>query len=613
VPQISSEWTVGVEFDNPIGEGDGSLNGRRYFVAKDCFAKFLPLNHVALVDQHVGRPEPGTMISVMSSSVKPGQMISIQRVSTVHVQHCFLNAPHRGAGADFLGAVNNRLHCQCPSCGPCAHIVKPPRTERLKVGKNATHMCQFSTYTCCGMESQDKALCTYLGNRITSTPPPSEYMQSTSLIRNDSASIEHSWTETARHVNNSNQKHPNPPWNHCTTSVHSKSAQRSGRRHRGQKKSRSKTTSELQPNIVSDVNSDKPTISSAGNHGTNPDQHTDGRGTDSMALGDPKHCRGLDSLVYSQLTIADKHEASLEFSKEYQSTQSSLEIGQKTRQNYGMSQSGSFTYDDHALTVNDNSAVSRGKEIAKSKSNECLLLRLDSPSDLGAEVDLPKVPQVLHRDSIDNRYLIPTDNAVESHLESDLEELSRARYGSCKKRGNQAGNLKIFKSIRSLVPCLSSKSSHSHLKNQNHYGTLKFIQKPSMTELSHEYNSERVSYACHETTCADCKQHNQASSNYGEYLAPQDYCSWGCGSQEKPKRQNSSSSDRGFSSASQNSINVASSLVNCSPTNSYELNQYHKTVSTRVVKSDASTTNEDLIELRSTIFEMNSEADLMGN
>ncbi|KAG9509246.1 hypothetical protein GZH46_02243, partial [Fragariocoptes setiger] len=152
VPQICAEWTVGVEFDNAIGEGDGSLNGRRYFVAKDCFAKFLPLAAVVQVDQTMGRPEPGTMISVMSASVRPGQMISIQRVSTVHVQHCFLNAPHRRPGHDLL-AVNNRLHCQCPNCGPCAHLIKPSKSQRLgRAGKNATHMCQFSTYTCCGMQ-----------------------------------------------------------------------------------------------------------------------------------------------------------------------------------------------------------------------------------------------------------------------------------------------------------------------------------------------------------------------------------------------------------------------------------------------------------------------------
>lgn len=148
VPQISEDWTVGIEFDNAIGETDGSLNGRRYFIAKDCFAKFLALSEVRIVDEHVGRPEPGTMISVMSAQAQPGQMISIQRVSTVHVQHCFLNAPHRRPG-DYLLAVNTRLHCQCPNCGPCAHIIMPPRVQRIAPSKNATHMCQFSHYSCC--------------------------------------------------------------------------------------------------------------------------------------------------------------------------------------------------------------------------------------------------------------------------------------------------------------------------------------------------------------------------------------------------------------------------------------------------------------------------------
>lgn len=180
MPQISADWTVGVEFDNAIGEGDGSLNGRRYFTAKDCFAKFLPLDSVACVEQHVGRPEPGTMISVMSAAVRPGQMISIQRVSTVHVEHCFLNAPHQVLGADLL-AVNSRLHCQCPNCGPCAHVVKPPRTQRLARGtKNATHMCQFSTYTCCGMCNQEDLLCSYTGNKANDWHEPQQQHQQAS-------------------------------------------------------------------------------------------------------------------------------------------------------------------------------------------------------------------------------------------------------------------------------------------------------------------------------------------------------------------------------------------------------------------------------------------------
>lgn len=198
MPQICPDWTAGVEFDNAIGEGDGSLNGRRYFIAKDCFAKFLPLNAVALVDQHVGRPEPGTMISVMSAAVKPGQMISIQRVSTVHVQHCFLNAPHHRPGPEIL-AVNTRLHCQCPNCGPCAHVIKPPSTQRLaRMGKNATHMCQFSTYTCCGMKSQEEAMCTYTGNKIASLP--TDHYGSPSSP--DLPPLSNSWIEGAGYLSN---------------------------------------------------------------------------------------------------------------------------------------------------------------------------------------------------------------------------------------------------------------------------------------------------------------------------------------------------------------------------------------------------------------------------
>lgn len=80
MPQISNDWTVGVEFvshdqgdklyrlidcfslfaqDNAIGSGDGTVEGRRYFVAKDNFAKFLPLSDLTKVDNYAGRPRSG--------------------------------------------------------------------------------------------------------------------------------------------------------------------------------------------------------------------------------------------------------------------------------------------------------------------------------------------------------------------------------------------------------------------------------------------------------------------------------------------------------------------------------------------------------------------------
>lgn len=42
IPVVSPNWAVGVEFDNPIGAGDGKFGGKRYFYARNDHAYFLP-------------------------------------------------------------------------------------------------------------------------------------------------------------------------------------------------------------------------------------------------------------------------------------------------------------------------------------------------------------------------------------------------------------------------------------------------------------------------------------------------------------------------------------------------------------------------------------------
>lgn len=42
IPVVSPNWTIGVEFDNPIGAGDGKFGGKRYFYARNDHAYFLP-------------------------------------------------------------------------------------------------------------------------------------------------------------------------------------------------------------------------------------------------------------------------------------------------------------------------------------------------------------------------------------------------------------------------------------------------------------------------------------------------------------------------------------------------------------------------------------------
>lgn len=187
LPDVDDDWIVGVIFDNMIGNSDGAYNGIRYFYARENYAMFVPLSTLTKTDNYIGRPETGTMLSRMSVSLKPGQLISIQR-SSIRLQHCFLNAPHQRVGHD-VRAVSNRLHCQCHNCGPCAHLTKqgrvsaiPPfgahhapnkknslahaaveilahhhhhyheeehKEEDYQFGDNAAHACNFVRYSCC--------------------------------------------------------------------------------------------------------------------------------------------------------------------------------------------------------------------------------------------------------------------------------------------------------------------------------------------------------------------------------------------------------------------------------------------------------------------------------
>lgn len=195
LPDVDDDWIVGVLFDNMIGNCDGAHNGVRYFYARENYAMFVPLSVLTKTDNYIGRPETGTMLSRMSVSLKPGQLISIQR-SSIRLQHCFLNAPHQRVGHD-VRAVSNRLHCQCHNCGPCAHLTKQGRIttiphfgahhlahhkknslahaavellahhhhhfhdeeeheeEDYHFGDNAAHACNYVRYSCCQQNGVD--------------------------------------------------------------------------------------------------------------------------------------------------------------------------------------------------------------------------------------------------------------------------------------------------------------------------------------------------------------------------------------------------------------------------------------------------------------------------
>lgn len=558
VPQICPDWTVGVEFDNAIGEGDGSLNGRRYFIAKDCFAKFLPLNAVALVDQHVGRPEPGTMISVMSAAVRPGQMISIQRVSTVHVQHCFLNAPHqRPTGADIL-AVNTRLHCQCPNCGPCAHVIKPPRTQRLaRAGKNATHMCQFSTYTCCGMESSEEATCTYTGNKIASYIPPNY----SSPSMPPPPPIGNSWIEGAGYLTNLQaQQSKSMPEEYKLGSapedvVNLESLRRfsrsSSRRGSGRRRRHKKTHDST--NVKSSQSPTDMQIDDNNNINNNNKTHATGH-----------------------TTAMDKPNTNF---YQYPSTTQDLN-----------SYTPSPDPNQFALACPD-----------KTTSNADDVNWFQENNSKGT----PRSPKVVYRNSIENRYLFPTDEPIDSTLEADLENLSQARYGPTHS-SRLSGSRNIFKSLLSLVSCLSAHSNHSefdrHSENTLHFSeqTIKNnINKatPKIATSSERYSpqlndiSEKDSYQLESGPSAvqSC-EHNQTG------VACSDH---------RVRRHISSSSDCGFSSASQNSFNFQSYPA-CSPImtadDEHRTKQIYKRIVTRLMNS-TSVSNEDIHRLKGILFE----------
>ncbi|RWS31792.1 CAP-GLY domain containing linker-like protein 5, partial [Leptotrombidium deliense] len=154
MPQVTAHWTVGVEFDNAIGSGDGRFGGRRYFIAKENFAKFLPLSSLTKVDNYVGRPRSGTMLSRMSVQLKPGQLISVQRTPSVNriSLHCALNAPHH---VNHDVHKQNMNHCLCNNCNhPCAHLCHTRKAKGKK--EDVAHMCHFShkphNKMCCGGE-----------------------------------------------------------------------------------------------------------------------------------------------------------------------------------------------------------------------------------------------------------------------------------------------------------------------------------------------------------------------------------------------------------------------------------------------------------------------------
>lgn len=224
----------------------------------------------------------------------------------------------------------------------------------------------------------------------------------------------------------------------------------------------------------------------------------------------------------------------------------------------------------------------------------------------------PRSPKVVYRNSIENRYLFPTDDSINSTLEADLEDLSQARYGrNAPSRLGSSRN--IFKSLCSLVSCMSAHSNNSELEKR-YESTIEFSANNSKgaNQSMPAVNLDNAS-----KTPAPLIYENAFKNGINDYCLPEyrklsdetrnvfeketstiRYCD------QLARQHKSSSSDCGFSSASQNSINFYSHQT-CSPVlkNDEERRtiQIYKRIVARLMNS-TSLTNEDFYQLRKIIF-----------
>lgn len=56
VPEIAAGFWVGVQFDEPLGKGDGAVKGKRYFTCEPKFGGFIRPQNVAVGDFPVEDP-----------------------------------------------------------------------------------------------------------------------------------------------------------------------------------------------------------------------------------------------------------------------------------------------------------------------------------------------------------------------------------------------------------------------------------------------------------------------------------------------------------------------------------------------------------------------------
>lgn len=95
IPVVSPNWAVGVEFDNPIGAGDGKFGGKRYFYARNDHAYFLPNSSLLRAADY-------------NSSFRKENAMATDAMATPGHQAKMYTFPHRYSAAKcpFPGSAN---------------------------------------------------------------------------------------------------------------------------------------------------------------------------------------------------------------------------------------------------------------------------------------------------------------------------------------------------------------------------------------------------------------------------------------------------------------------------------------------------------------------------
>ncbi|XP_064466826.1 uncharacterized protein LOC135377970 [Ornithodoros turicata] len=120
IPVVSTNWAIGVEFDNPVGAGDGKFGGKRYFYAKNDHAFFLPSSSLIRSQDY------------NSTYDKRGNTVRLStKVSTL--PHRFSTSPRSYVNAGIPRCIFGCHHCLGHgSCSSQAHTGPASKLQRYK-------------------------------------------------------------------------------------------------------------------------------------------------------------------------------------------------------------------------------------------------------------------------------------------------------------------------------------------------------------------------------------------------------------------------------------------------------------------------------------------------